>query len=235
MHNQVSEIHIDEFDLSLSQMRVISMGRILQVEKSMRLHGQLQPVVARTHEGGIQLIDGFKRVYACENLLIESLQCLLLEIDEDQGKVLLLSYNWSSRSLESYEEARVIQSHSLTSRQSDQLVDAYLAAEDEQSQQLLLKDPLKALYRCHANEPPVGGYDSRLSGYGNQLANAMGEVIARMQDLVRLLEDPGMGSLPESEQLLLFPAVEIIQDGVVAIKQASCHLQIHKTQNTAQK
>ena len=26
----------------------------------MRLHGQLQPVVARVHEGGYQLIDGFK-------------------------------------------------------------------------------------------------------------------------------------------------------------------------------
>lgn len=284
----------------------MNMSRILQVEKSMRLHGQLQPIVARSHEGGIQLIDGFKRVYAAETLMLDSLQCRLLEIDEDQAKILLLSYNWSSRSLEAYEEAlvlqdllenhdmdqrqlsrltgkstswvsrrlslvgklddaiaadirmgvltsshgralirlprgnqravaRVIQSHSLTSRQSDQLVDAYLAAEDEQSQQLLLKDPVKALYRCHANEPPMGGYDSRLSGYGNQLANAMGEVIARMQDLVRLLEDPGMGSLPESEQLLLFPAVEIIQDGVVAIKQAACHLQIHKTQNTAQK
>ena len=41
MHNQIKEIHISEFDLSLGQMRVISMSRILQVEKSMRLHRQL--------------------------------------------------------------------------------------------------------------------------------------------------------------------------------------------------
>ena len=39
----------------------MNMTRILQVEKSMRLHGQLQPVVARVHEGNYQIIDGFKR------------------------------------------------------------------------------------------------------------------------------------------------------------------------------
>ena len=38
----------------------MNMHRILQVEKSMRLHGQLQAVIARVHEGGYQLIDGFK-------------------------------------------------------------------------------------------------------------------------------------------------------------------------------
>jgi len=41
-------------------MRIVNMGRILQVEKSMREQGQLQAVVARVHAGGIQLIDGFK-------------------------------------------------------------------------------------------------------------------------------------------------------------------------------
>ena len=58
--SRIEEISIDEFDLSLSGMRIMNMTRILQVEKSMRLHGQLQPVVARVHEGGYQLIDGFK-------------------------------------------------------------------------------------------------------------------------------------------------------------------------------
>jgi len=61
------------------------MSRILQVEKSMRLHGQLQPVVARVHEGGYQLIDGFKRYYASETLLMETLQCRLLDIELSQG------------------------------------------------------------------------------------------------------------------------------------------------------
>ena len=57
---RIEEIPLAEFDLSLSGMRIMNMTRILQVEKSMRLHGQLQPVVARVHDGNYQLIDGFK-------------------------------------------------------------------------------------------------------------------------------------------------------------------------------
>jgi ParB family chromosome partitioning protein len=306
VHNQISEIQIGEFDLSLGKMRIMNMSRILQVEKSMRLHGQLQPVVARVYEGGIQLIDGFKRLYASETLLIESLQCHLLEVDEEQAKVLLLSYNWNSRSLESYEEAlvlqdllethdmdqrqlsrltgkstswvsrrlsligkldqeigtdirmgvltssharalmrlprgnqvavaRVIQSHGLTSRQSDQLVDAYLAAEDQQSQQLLLEAPERVLYRYTINEPPGQMYDPRLSGYGNQVAVAMHEVITGMQELVKLLEDYRIASLHQTDQMVLSPGIELIQDGVVALTHAICQLQIHKTQNTTQR
>ncbi|MBN2396378.1 MAG: ParB N-terminal domain-containing protein [Candidatus Atribacteria bacterium] len=64
MSQRIEEIPLSEFDLSLSEMRVMNMSRIIQVEKSMRLYGQLQPVVACFHEGTYQLIDGFKRCYA---------------------------------------------------------------------------------------------------------------------------------------------------------------------------
>ncbi len=120
MNTRIEEISIDKFDLSLSGMRIMNMTRILQVEKSMRLHGQLQPVVVRVHEGGYQLIDGFKRFYAAEDLLMEALQCLVLEIDLTQAKVLLLSYNRLHQSMEAWEEAMVLQdlqkTHSLDQR-----------------------------------------------------------------------------------------------------------------------
>lgn len=120
MNPIIKEIPLSVFDLSLSEMRVINMPRILQVEKSMRLHGQLQAVVARVHEGGYQLIDGFKRYYAAEDLMMETLQCLLLEIDLSQAKVLLLSYNRPHQSMEAWEEAMVLQdlqkTHSLDQR-----------------------------------------------------------------------------------------------------------------------
>lgn len=108
MSDQIKEIDICDFDLSLSAMRITNMGRIQQVEKSMRIHGQLQPVVARVHDSGYQLIDGFKRVYACEALAMDRVQCRLLEVDQGQAKVLMLSYNWSSQSMEAYEEALVL-------------------------------------------------------------------------------------------------------------------------------
>jgi ParB/RepB/Spo0J family partition protein len=105
----IKEIPLAEFDLSLSGMRIMNMYRILQVEKSMRLHGQLQPVVARVYEAGYQIIDGFKRLYAAEDLMMETLQCRLLDIDLTQAKVLLLSYNRPHQSMEAWEEAMVLQ------------------------------------------------------------------------------------------------------------------------------
>jgi ParB/RepB/Spo0J family partition protein len=125
VNTRIEEISIDKFDLSLSGMRIMNMTRILQVEKSMRLHGQLQPVVARVHEGGYQLIDGFKRFYASEDLMMEALQCLVLEIDLTQAKVLLLSYNRLHQSMEAWEEAMVLQdlhkTHSMDQRSLSQL------------------------------------------------------------------------------------------------------------------
>jgi len=123
--SRIEEISLSEFDLSLSGMRIMNMTRILQVEKSMRLHGQLQPVVARVHEGNYQIIDGFKRVYAAEDLMMESLQCRLLDIDLPQAKVLLLSYNRPHQSMEAWEEAMVLQdlrkTHSLNQRSLAQM------------------------------------------------------------------------------------------------------------------
>jgi len=89
-------------------MRVMNISRIEQVEKSMRLHGQLQPVVARVHEGKYQIIDGLKRYYNAVDLMMETLQCHVLDIDEKQAKVLLLSYNRFHQSMEVWEEAMVL-------------------------------------------------------------------------------------------------------------------------------
>jgi ParB/RepB/Spo0J family partition protein len=105
----IQEILLSEFDLSLSGMRIFNMTRVLQIEKSMRLHGQLQPVIARVHESGYQLIDGFKRYASAEDLMMKSLQCLVLNIDLAQAKVLLLSYNRPHQSMEAWEEATVLQ------------------------------------------------------------------------------------------------------------------------------
>ena len=106
---RIEEIPLAEFDLSLSRMRIMNPTRILQVEKSMRLHGQLQPVIARGHEGKFMLIDGFKRYYIAVDLMIKALQCYVLDIDIQQAKLLLLSYNRPHQSMEVWEEAMVLE------------------------------------------------------------------------------------------------------------------------------
>lgn len=110
MKVQIEDIRTEEFDLSLMALRLINEARTLQVERSMKVHGQLQPVVARVHEGGIQLIDGYKRLAAAEVLVMDTLECRLLEIDESQAKVMLLSYNRTNQSMEVWEEAMILKS-----------------------------------------------------------------------------------------------------------------------------
>ena len=87
----------------------------------MKVHGQLQPVIARVYEGGVQMIDGFKRLYASETLLMDTLDCRLFEVDESQAKIMLLSYNRTSQSMEVWEEAMVLkdllETHDLDQRQ----------------------------------------------------------------------------------------------------------------------
>jgi ParB family transcriptional regulator, chromosome partitioning protein len=122
----IQDIPLPEFDLSLSAMRIFNMTRVLQIEKSMRLHGQLQPVVVRVHEGNYQIIDGFKRYASAEDLMMKSLQCHVLNIDLTQAKVLLLSYNRPHQSMEAWEEARVLQdlrkTHSLDQSSLAQMI-----------------------------------------------------------------------------------------------------------------
>ena len=110
MKVQIEDIGIEDFDLSLMALRLINETRTLQVERSMKVHGQLQPVVARVHEGGIQLIDGYKRLAAAEVLVMDTLECRLLEVDESQAKVMLLSYNRTNQTMEVWEEAMILKS-----------------------------------------------------------------------------------------------------------------------------
>jgi ParB family chromosome partitioning protein len=108
VRSKIEEIGITEFDLSLSSMRLINLDRVAGLERSMKVHGQLQPVIARIYEGGVQMIDGFKRLYAAETLLIDRLECRLFEVDERQAKIMLMSYNWTNQSMEVWEEAMVL-------------------------------------------------------------------------------------------------------------------------------
>ena len=91
-------------------MRLMNYDRILGIERSMKVHGQLQPVIVRVYEEGVQLIDGFKRLYAAETLLMDTLECRLFKVDEAQAKIMLLSYNRTNQSMEVWEEAMILTS-----------------------------------------------------------------------------------------------------------------------------
>jgi len=275
---RIEEIPLSKFDLSLSEMRVMNIARVAQVEKSMRMHGQLQTVVARLCNGSFQMIDGFKRLYVAQDLMLETLQCRVLEIDLQQAKVLLLSYNHSNQSMQVWEEAivlkdlqkthdldqprlakltgyspswvsrrlalidkidegvsveirmgtltssharalirlprgkqcevaRVIIAHGLPSRLSNTLIDAFLAAKDEYEQRDILAHPYQVLEK-RGSVTIAEGNDTRLSGYGNDLAKSINRVIESVQILLSRLDDHRLGEINQAEKLIIIPGLK---------------------------
>lgn len=109
MTPKIEEIPLEKFDLSLAGMRIINPRWVDRIQTSMHINGQLQPVVVRHHEGKYQVIDGIKRVYAATELMMETLECYILDVDLKQAKLLVLSYNRPHQSMEVWEEAMVLE------------------------------------------------------------------------------------------------------------------------------
>lgn len=125
MNPIIEEIALEKFDLSLAEMRIINPEWVVRIQDSMWLHGQLQPLVVRPNEGKYQVIDGIKRVHAATELIMETLQCYVLDVDLKQAKLLVLSYNRPHQSMEVWEEAMVLddlsKKHDLTQQSLSRL------------------------------------------------------------------------------------------------------------------
>lgn len=296
MRLRIEEIPLEKFDLSLSGMRIINPEWVVRIQNSMWLHGQLQPVVARPHEGKYQVIDGIKRVHAAVELMMETLQCHVLDVDLKQAKLLLLSYNRPHQSMEVLEEAmvledllethdlsqqslsrltgysrswvsrrlsliskideqvvseirmgvlnssqaralmklprgnqmevaRVITSWGLTSRLSDTLVDAFLAAEDEDQQRYILAHP-ELVLKDRKPEMPDDIYDQRLSRYGNDLMKSTQYVLSTVKNMISRLRDRRISALNESEKIIITPQIEKVSGYAEKLTQAITQLQI---------
>jgi ParB/RepB/Spo0J family partition protein len=78
--------------------------------KSMRKYGQITPVVCVKGPGGLELIDGFKRLRACRSLNQTTLRVKTMEISGRVCKAALIQLNQSGRSINEMEEALVLQS-----------------------------------------------------------------------------------------------------------------------------
>ena len=63
----------------------MNVSRKEQIEQSMREQGQLQPIIVREYEGDYQVIDGFKRVYSAMDLMIEDMECYVVDVDDQVG------------------------------------------------------------------------------------------------------------------------------------------------------
>jgi ParB family chromosome partitioning protein len=101
-------ISLELFDTSLSVYRLAFPSQIKQMKRSLERVGQLQPVIARESESGYQLIDGFKRYYASEQLALSGLLGKVLDVSESVGKAMILAYNKESSPLVDYEQGLIV-------------------------------------------------------------------------------------------------------------------------------
>ena len=107
-------------------MRLITPSQIGQMLSSMKKNGQLQPIIIRQESQAYELIDGFKRYYAAQQLKLSSLEARILDVPAIIGKAMILSYNKTSGSLVDYEEGLVIQNlkreHLLSQKEISELL-----------------------------------------------------------------------------------------------------------------
>ena len=103
-------IEIGKIDRSFSEMRLTRPEQIAWMQNSLKAVGQLRPVVVRKEKGVYQMLDGFKRYYACQALKWEKLQAHLVEVDNVTAKAMILSYNQQGSPLLDYEEAQIVYS-----------------------------------------------------------------------------------------------------------------------------
>jgi ParB/RepB/Spo0J family partition protein len=95
------------------------------MQQSMERVGQLQPVITRRIGDRYQLIDGFKRFFACEQSGLPDLLGKVLDVNESLGKAMILAYNRDSHSLVDYEEGLIVFSlkkeHQMNQKQISEL------------------------------------------------------------------------------------------------------------------
>jgi ParB/RepB/Spo0J family partition protein len=101
---------IEQIDITLSELRLTRPSQIKSMQDSLARLGQLHPVVVRKTESGYQLLDGFKRYYASQDLGWIDLEAQVVEGDEVEAKIMILSYNQQGTTLVDYEQAQIVYS-----------------------------------------------------------------------------------------------------------------------------
>lgn len=187
--------------------------------RSLRRYGQLAPLTACWRQGQIELLDGFKRLQAADQLAWPTLSVRLLEVDEQQAKAAIFGLNSSGRRPNELEEAWIVQAlvreDGLSQVEVAQLLDrhkswvcrrlAFLERLCEQAQADLRLGLLSAGLARQLTRLPVGNQAAVLTTARRETLT-----LVEVQGLIDLLQ----GASPEEEALFL-------QDPRAALVQAA--------------
>jgi len=82
-------LKLDQLDNSLCDLRITRPGEQEKMCRSLRLSGQLNPLIVRVTDGdSYQILDGFKRYYSAKDLGWDYLDARIVDVSLAQGKTM---------------------------------------------------------------------------------------------------------------------------------------------------
>lgn len=103
-------LSIDAIGRRYADLRIIQPAAEKSMERSMQRYGQLTPVVVGQHEGGYEMVDGFKRLRAGRRLSCKSLKARVMAGGRRAMKAAIIYLNTKARTIADIESAMVIRS-----------------------------------------------------------------------------------------------------------------------------
>ena len=101
-------LEIVEIGTSYQRVRCLVPRQIEQMKASLTTHGQLTALVVVNRQHGLELIDGFKRYRAAQQMGWTRLRAIFMEVDEPGQWVAMLALNRATHAMSVVEEALVL-------------------------------------------------------------------------------------------------------------------------------
>ncbi len=106
--NQGEMREIAQIGTNYGRVRCLVPRQIEQMKASLTAHGQLTALVVVKRQSGLELIDGFKRHRAAEQMGWTTLRVISMEVDEQGQWAAMLALNRATHSMSVLEEAMVL-------------------------------------------------------------------------------------------------------------------------------
>lgn len=174
---------------ALGELRLREPDALSKLDRSLRRHGQLEPLVVFSEGGLLEVLDGFKRLHVARQLAWTELRVRVAEVDPVQAMVLLLELH-GQRGLTALEEAWLVRSLYRTHRLNQGTIGARLGRHKSWvCRRLLLAEQIDASVQADVRLgllTPRAAVALAALPRGNQ--KAVADVVARRRLTVRQTE-----------------------------------------------
>lgn len=101
-------LEIGQIGTSYGRVRCLVPRQVEQMKVSLTAHGQLTALVVVKRQSGLELIDGFKRYRAAEQMRWTTMRAVSMDVDEQAQWAAMLALNRATHSMSVLEEALVL-------------------------------------------------------------------------------------------------------------------------------